>query len=224
MIETFLTFQRFYDIELANEIAEQLNQNGIEYSLEGNQKTNFDPSFANNSIDPGILIKINPKDFAIAHGILEDYYKKQLDTVETNYYLFEFSDKELMEIIAKPDEWGGFDYQLAQKILNDRGKGIKSFTVQKLKEQRINELSVPEKANGLLIIAGYFFAIVGVVIGIIIGAHLSTSKKTLPNGQRIFVYRNEDRKNGNIILLISIIVLLLAILLNLISYFKENDY
>ena len=222
MLGSFLTFQRFYDIESANEIAEQLNQKDIKYLLEGNQKTNFDPSFANNSVDPGIVIKIHSQDFQIAHQILEDYYKRQLDNVEPGYYLYEFSNEELMEIITKPDEWGGFDYQLAQKILNERGKEINTATVKKLKEHRINDLSAPEKASRLLIIAGYFFAFFAFVIGIIIGVHLSTSKKTLPNGQRVFVYRNEDRKNGNRILIISIAILLLGILLYSILYFRED--
>lgn len=224
MAETFLTFQKFHDIEIANEIAEQLNQNGIQFLLEENQKTNFDPSFANNPTEPGILIKVRPEDFAIAHKALEDYYKKQLATVEPSYYLFEFSDEELMEIIAKPDEWGDFDYQLAQKILSDRGKGINSSTVQKLKEQRIDELSAPEKASNSLIIAGYFFALFGAVFGIVIGAHLSKSKKTLPNGKRSFVYGDEDRKNGKRILWMSLIILSLAVLMYLILYFKGNDY
>jgi hypothetical protein len=66
-----------------------------------------------------------------------------------------------MEIIAKPDEWGSFDYQLAQKILNDKGKELKPDTLNNLKGQRIDELSTPEKASKILIVAGYFFIFFG---------------------------------------------------------------
>lgn len=216
MTETYLTFQKFNDIELANEIAGRLKQNDIECFVQDNQGKFFDPSFANNSVEPDIAIKLKPDDFIKANKALEDYYKKQLDTVDKDYYLFEFSDNELTEIISKPDEWGNFDYQLAQKILKDRGKEIKPDTVQNLKTQRIDELSTPEKASKRLIIAGYFFVFFGVVVGIIIGWSLYNSKKTLPNGQRVFVYRNEDRMQGRRIFLMGTIVLVLIIILKLI--------
>lgn len=224
MTETFLTFQKFHDIGLANEIAERLKQNDIEYLLEDNQRKFFDVSFANNTIEPDVIIKLKPEDFTKANKALEDYYKMQLNAVDKDYYLFEFSDEELGEIIAKPDEWGNFDYQLAQKILKERGKEIKLDTVQKLKEQRIDELSTPEKASRLLIVAGYFFIFFGAVIGIIIGWHLYKSKKTLPNGQRVFVYRNDDRNQGSRILLMAAIVLFLAIILKLIILFRGEGF
>ncbi len=216
MTETYLTFQKFNDIELANEIARRLKQNDIECFIQDNQGKFFDPSFANNSVEPDIVIKLKPVDFIKADKALEDYYKKQLDNVDKDYYLFEFSDNELTEIISKPDEWGNFDYELAQKILKDRGKEIKSDIVQDLKAQRIVELSTSEKASKRLIIAGYFFVFFGAVVGIIIGWSLYNSKKTLPNGQRVFVYRNEDRMQGSRILLMGTIVLVLAIILRLI--------
>jgi len=73
-----------------------------------------------------------------------------------------------------------------------------------------------EKAGKRLIIAGYFFVLFGAVVGIIIGWSLYKSKKTLPNGQSVFVYRNEDRMQGSRILLMGTIVLVLAITLRLI--------
>ena len=224
MTETYLTFQKFNDIELANEIAERLKQSDIDCFVEDNQGKFFDPSFANNSVEPNVVIKLKPDDFLKANQALEDYYQKQLDTVDKDYYLFEFSDAELMDMISKPDEWGNFDYQLAQKILKDRGKEIKPDIIQNLKTQRIDELSSPEKASRLLIIAGYFFIFFGAVIGIIIGWSLYNSKKTLPNGLRVFVYRHEDRMQGSRILLMATIVLVLAIIIRIILLITRNDF
>lgn len=116
MIESFLTFKKFNDIELAKEIANRLTQNNIEFLLEDNQKQ-FDITFANNTFDPNISIKIKSKDFIKANEALGKYYKSRLDSVDNDYYLFEFTDDELFEIISKPDEWGPFDYQLSKKSL-----------------------------------------------------------------------------------------------------------
>ena len=168
MTDTFLTFQKFNDIELAKEVAGRLKQNGIDYSLEENQKF-FDPSFANNSIEPDISIKLKADDFSKAHKALEEYYNKTLDNVEQDYYLFDFTDEELIEIVSKPDEWGHFDYKLAQKILRDRGKEIKPEVAELLRTQRIKDLAQPDTTHKYWIYVGYFSAIFGGLFGIMIG-------------------------------------------------------
>ena len=82
MTEPFLTFQKFNDIGLANEIAERLKSFNIDYLLEDNQKF-FDPTFANNNFDADVCIKIRPEDFAkLENGLeLEDGFIKP-DSVE----------------------------------------------------------------------------------------------------------------------------------------------
>jgi hypothetical protein len=206
MADKYLTFQKFNDIELANTIAERLKQNGIDYLLEDNQKI-FDPSFANNTVDTDISIKIRSADFPKAHQTLENFYKDQLGSVDQGYYLFEFTDDELMEIISKPDEWGHFDYQLAQKILQDRGKEIKKEDINLLNAKRIEDLAKPERTENYWIYLGYLTAIFGGVFGIILGSCLAYFRKTLPDGKRVYAYSDAVRMHGRIIFVISIISL-----------------
>ncbi len=120
MANDFTTFQKFQDPELAQDILNLLRQNHLECEIEDHNKF-FDASFANNRIEASIILKIRKDDFEKADKILNDYYSTHLDTVESDYYLFEFTDEELYEIIARPDEWGKYDYLLAQKILKERG-------------------------------------------------------------------------------------------------------
>jgi len=202
MADPFFTFQTFNDIELAKEIGEKLRLANIECLIEDNQRL-FDPSFANNSIQTDISIRLQAKDFAAAHKALEEYYKKELDTIDKGYYLFDFTDDELMEIISKPDEWGHFDYQLAKKILSHRGKEVSPELAIQLKHQRIEELSTPAPSDKYWIFFGYFCAILG-PFGLLIGWILAYFKKTLPDGQRVYAYREEERTHGKIILLISV--------------------
>lgn len=86
-----------------------------------------------------------------------------------------------------------------------------------LKNERLKILSKPEENQKPWIIAGYLFAFLGGGIGIIIGYSLWKSKKTLPNGDRIYSYSSEDRKNGKRIFLISIIIFPLALILKILS-------
>lgn len=214
MNESFLTFKKFKDLELAKEISNQLKQNNIEFLLEDNPKF-FDPTFANNTFDPYILIKIKPEDFTKANAALEEYYKMSLSHVESDYYLFEFTDNELFEIISKPDEWGPFDYQLSKKILGDRGKEVKPEEAKFLKEKRLIELAKPETSPKFWIYFGYFSAIVGGFFGIIIGSSLIYLKKTLPTGKRIYTYGDKERAHGRRILFISCIALIVYLTLAL---------
>jgi hypothetical protein len=57
------------------------------------------------------------------------------------------------------------------------------------------------------IIVGYITAFLGGVLGIFIGWHLLSFKKTLPDGQRVYEYDTNARKHGQKILIIGIVCL-----------------
>jgi hypothetical protein len=204
MADDFLTFQTFADDVLALEMAEQLRQNGIAPLIENN-RVFYDPSYANNSFGSDITLKIRASDFGKARQVLEQYYQKDIENIDRSYHLFQFTDEELIEIVTKPDEWGFLDYQLAQKILKERGKEVNPELVLLLKKQRNKDLETPETAHRYWITAGYIFAFLGGLIGVVIAWTLSYFKKTLPDGRRVFVYREADRDHGSRILLISCI-------------------
>ena len=213
MANALQTFQKFNDAGLANEIAERLRQNNIGCEIESNRV--FEPSFAFNTVEPDICLLLRPEDFVKAHRILGEYYKAQLDSVEKDYYLFSFTDQELLEILIKPDEWGHLDYQLAQKILTERGKDISPDVLDLLKQQRKVDLSRKETAHKYLIWFGYFIALLGGFFGIIIGLTLTYYKKTLPDGETIYAYGESERNHGMRILIISAISMVFWLVLRL---------
>jgi hypothetical protein len=208
MTDNWLTFQRFNDMELANTIGGQLAEAGIQYIIEDNSKF-FNPSFVNNTIDAAISLKLQSAEFPKAQLALEAYYKKQVEQVDKDYYLFQFTDAELTEIVSKPDEWGHFDYQLAQKLLAERGKMVIPEEAIQLKAQRIEVLSQPEPVSKAWIYLGYACAILGGLFGIVAGATIAFMKKTLPDGQRVYAYSEQQRKHGKRILVIAIVSLIL---------------
>src|SRR5690348_14902569 len=146
MINPFETFLSFSDDNLATLAAEKLQKSKIDFFIE-RSKPLLDESIIGNSIDQNIHIKIRRTDFQSAHKALEDYYQTQLENIDKDYYLLSFSIDELKEIVAKPDEWGHFNYQLAQKLLKEQGLEVDPVTLTRLKEDRIKELAKPEKAS-----------------------------------------------------------------------------
>jgi hypothetical protein len=214
MAEELLTFQRFKDEEVANDIAQKLKDASVFFEIENDEKF-FDPTFAKNPMQNEIRIKLKSTDFSKANKVLDEYYKSQTENIDKDYYLFEFSDQELLDILAKPDEWGNLDYQLAQKILKDRGREIKIGDLEILKVKRISELKRPEKSQNWLILIGYISSFFGGFFGIIIGLILTTSKRTLPNGEIVYTYCDSDRKHGRVISGIGLVIFISAIFFRL---------
>jgi len=112
MADNYLTFQKFNDPQLAQTIAHQLAELGIPSQI-ADEHPNFNPSFVTNVVEPTIHLKLRAQDFDQAHQALEEYYRQHLHDVDPDYYLLSFTDQELKDIVAKPDEWGHFDYALA---------------------------------------------------------------------------------------------------------------
>ena len=199
----FLTYQKFNNKFQATELVELLRNNQVECVFEDNS-IKFDPSFANNEINKEYIVKLQKKDFEKVDKILIDQSAKEIDTVDPEYYLFDFNNEELIDLLKKSDEWSKYDYLLAQKILLKRGVEINEHILNTFKLQRIENLAQPDKPQKISIIAGYIFACLGGLIGVFIGYHLLSHKKTLPNGDSIYGYSVNDRKQGKRILILGI--------------------
>ena len=225
MTERMVSFREFSDPEVAGEITRQLSSDGIAFEIEKTAAL-LDSTFIGTSSDPTIIIKLRPSDFSAALTILRNYYKKETDSVDRTYYLFEFNDDELLEILQKPDEWGPLDYELAQKILKERGRSIDGGILLKLNSERKTVLLKPATAGNSLYVVGYFFIAYGVYssvfpytklsllpflflapfFNIVIGHLIYKSKKTLPDGERVFTFVEEDRGRGRIMMYVGWIV------------------
>ena len=211
MKEEFLIFQKFNTESQAEDFGSLLNVNRIEFLIE-NISINFDPILSNNEFGKEYCVKIKKDDFEKANDILREKAKTEINEVPDDYYLLSFTDEELIDVIEKSDEWNKFDVELAQKLLKERGNEITTEQISELKKQRIIELSKPEEGQNVYIIIGYVCALLGGLLGIFIGWHLTTYKKTLPNGNRIYAYSENDRKQGNRILILGIVFIVFWIL------------
>jgi hypothetical protein len=223
MEESFLPFHTFPDASLIGDFIEKLEKNNIVFEVEKTPKI-LDSTISGISSDPDIVVKLRSRDFVRAHECLEEYYKNQISNIDKDYYLFSFSDNELFEIISKPDEWGYLDYELAQKILIDRGQKIDTDLLQKLKSERNRELAKEEHPGFFLYFLAYFFIFNGLLaiispvffygdftfmatlFSVFIGRSIYKNKKTLPNGQSVFCHPIKDRNRGKFLMSFGLIV------------------
>ncbi len=216
MKETISVFRKFPTREQAMELEDLLNQNNIRTQITDNIAP-VDTSFSGNTLQNQYEVKILLSDFDKAEKILENEADNLIGQVDKNHYLFDFTDDELYEILLKADEWNELDYKLAHKILSQRGKSIDAELLKALKKQRLESLAKPEGNQKPWIIAGYFLAILGGFLGIIIGYSLWTSKKSLPNGQKVYSYAETDRLHGKIIFYFGIILFPFYIILKILT-------
>ena len=222
MEPAFITYQRFDDPALADELAGQLESHHIEYRVEEESRT-FDPTFTfNPTSSTDWAVKISPDDFDRVSQLLNEAENKDVDKIGKDYYLYSFTPDELMEVITKADEWSRFDFVLARKILAEKGKVLTDNDIRSLNEKRIEDLKVPDPPQTGWIIIGYICALAGGLLGIFIGWYLSTFKKTLPNGERVYEYTDRDRKHGRRIFYIGIVVLTIAIIYKIIPVFQDG--
>lgn len=157
-------------------------------------------------------VKLKPENFEAANAILEQRAAEDMDELPEGYYLSEFTNDELIDVLAHRYEWSEFDYLHARRLLEERGVDINEQQLQEITVNRLRELTKPEKIHPGWIALGYVFALLGGVVGILTGFGIVYSTKTLPTGIVVPTYSPNDRKHGRYILILSVIVLTAAVL------------
>jgi hypothetical protein len=196
-MEDFITIKKFNTSEEASTVLELLEKNNIEYTIEKEKDSNVqDTVFAGNTYNSNLHIKVKSEDFEKADELLKDVEEINVERLDKDYYLFSFSDDELIEILQNPDEWSYNDYLWAQEILKQRGKEVDTTTLANWKQKRLEFLSQPIKISGNFILFAYIFCLLGGIIGYFMGNYLCNSQKILPNGQQILTYNEESRQKG----------------------------
>ena len=168
MNSDYKQFQVFNNIETLNTFTNLLSDNKIDFEVENNSKI-FDPSFANNDFEKEYIVKIHPNDFEKVYDLEEEIIKNEIQNTPEDYYLFDYNNSELLDIINKRDEWNAFDYYLAKKILNDRGNLITEEKIIEIKKERIEELKKTTEIKSIWIILLYIITILGIFLPLFIG-------------------------------------------------------
>ena len=194
-----------------------LRQHKISCVVNAVEPVSFSTDFLGSTGPQKWALRLNQKDWVKAKDILTLAAQEELKNanIPSDYYLFDFSNDELLEIIKKYDEWNEFDVQLATHLLNERGVDLQKTDIEDLQEERVDDLSEQKSVDKWLLFSGYLLACFGGYISIIIGLYLLTKKQQLPNGEEIYFYDKNTRVNAKVILAIGSISFLISLLLYL---------
>ncbi|MEL6534980.1 MAG: hypothetical protein AAFQ98_06180 [Bacteroidota bacterium] len=190
---SFLTFRSYPSQAKAEETGVLFRTWDIPFKIISTDDT-FDPSFSFNRGATRWEMKIPDDQFDRANQLMEE---QALNTpLPQDHYLRGFSEEELIEVLTKPDEWSEQDFVWAQQLLAAQGKEMTEEALQLLKQQRLAKLREPDSSSPSWTFIAYLAALAGGIVGIGIGYTLWLSKKTLPNGERVYRYRPQDRRHG----------------------------
>jgi len=227
-MEQLHTFQEFENADDAQHMALLLQEHNIPSRVEKYNPL-LDQNFIGKQYNEYVQLKLAPGDFERARQILIDATEIDMNTVDRHYMLFGLKNDELTDILAKPDEWGAYNYKLAQLILKERGVEISSSKTTELQQEHIAELSKQKSLDGTWIVLCYVFSFIALlagiasrmsaltavyaismfpcIVGIIVGWTVMRSMKTLPNGDRIITYDARSRMHARIIFFFSLFAL-----------------
>lgn len=228
-MDPYRTFRRFESESEAATFIQFLTANGIPATMEKVPPI-LDRTLVGEAPGANIEVKVQGNQFTAAQRLLRDSVQIKLDDIEPDYYLLSFTDKELLDIVHRPDEWGEFDQALAVALLRERGIAITEEQVEAAEEARIVELARPRPlsnatlagiygvgAAGFLIsFLGFYQLLHGLTpIALFAGLMMATpvasgiaflkGRRTLPDGSSVYMFDERARRHGRIMIIASVI-------------------
>lgn len=203
----FLTIKNFGHEAPFLELVELLQAHDIPYQTEIYRERLNPISMI--TLSPEFIVKVSPDRFIQVDQILLETAADDVHLADTDHYLFDFKDEELFDILASPDEWSAFDYQLARRILRERGLEVDHKLLDLLQKSRLQELAAPKSNQTFNVLTGYVLALLGGIPGFLWGWNMATARKILPDGKRLYVFSSGDRRHGWQIMVLSLLVMIL---------------
>ncbi len=178
-MDSYINYQEFYDKDSLQAVTDILQENNIKYIVSyPTEKDNL--VLLNNKPKP-LILKIREEDMEKVDGLLFDI------SVESEY-LYSFSDKDIIDIIANPNDWTAYEIRLATRISKQRklkieAKDIRSARTErkeeKKTEERNSDTKVRKNALGWLLGAG-LLSFMGTISEVMLNLKLPVVKLGLP--------------------------------------------
>lgn len=212
MSAPFATYTKFHTPEDAQYLIDLLRYLEIPYTLE-HEVNQLDPVYIGGNIDPMFTLKIPGDRFNDVNALMADLAKKDMAQPGFEHYLQSYTNKELQEIVREPATWNAYDVQVATTLLSERSDEPIPVAVSAVENEG------PVKIQAPWIVLGYIGCLLGLLLfywglsGFFAGLAIVQAKKTLKNGNVIKMFTAEDRKQGRIMMVLSLVCVILGIVL-----------
>jgi len=133
-MDRFIDYQSFPEIEQASGLIAILDSNNIPYEID-DSAARFKLVASTNSPLNQVIVKIREIDIEKANLLQAD----KPDIKIEDHYLYTFSDKDIIDVIANPDEWTKDEQSIAGQIVKQRGLSISAEDIKSARSKKIIE-------------------------------------------------------------------------------------
>lgn len=207
----YATYRTFTDSEEADALRQVLAHHGIPYRID-RAKPAVDLSFDPDHAHERILVFLPLERFADADRAQEAAAPDASNSDLEHHYLQDFSNEELLEILYKSHEWHPGDVMIARKLLETRGVKEDPAMIADKRLEEIIAIREPVAGPPNLIAAGFLLALLGGILGIVLGWSFVTLKERDPNGEEFYKYDGLTRSLGIWMIVSGLSSLLLLVL------------
>lgn len=231
-MEPLLVFNSYPDEAAAEQAAALLRDNGINAEV-SREARSLDSNYLGQQFSDPYLLYLQGNDFDRARSVLEEHTLVDPDNVDPGYQLLSFSDEELLEVMTNKEEWGIFNYKLAEALLKRRGVPIPEVQIAIAQAEQLREKEKAASSGLILLLLGYSSLLSGAVLALtkhpvftllpgglalLLGWMLSYSKRTLSNGVQVYYYTPGARLHGLILFWCSLGIAVIRYLILWIQY------
>lgn len=217
--QAFRFYRDFMNIQEARSITDMLDENKIPFRLETSD-TVIDKAIVGNGLLPKVVLKLLPEDFKRVNQFISEQYKDLTYQEVKDHYLNELDNEELEEIFEKQDEWTIENVQIAKIILAHRGLEIEETEIKEQRAERLANIRAGKTGSKfwmtvyfLALISGLFISLILVVAGLGMSFYYAYGRSTDADGNRHYVYDENTRFLGTIMLYGGITMLIVEILM-----------
>lgn len=205
-------YKSFDTAEIASLLTDLLAENSIPFEVYGPEGKieDFDREGSYSSLEINVL----ESDFDKVDKLIEDRADQELETVAKDYFIFEFSNDELKEVLIHADEWSALDLALAHKLLKDRGEPMDKDQLEIWRAERIAKSAEPQDASQGWVVISYVLAFILPLISLITGLVYMRAKKIDLNDNAVPKYSAETKKHGKMLFTISLFMMIIYTILN----------
>lgn len=208
---------RIFDTkEELQDLEELLKENNLKYFIQE----------SNEIADKKYLLQLSLDDFQKVDELCEKLVEIDLNSLPQDYYLFEYKDEELIEILLNRSEWSEFDYVISKKILSKRNVNLDEYPVFNNVKNNVKAAStdpefIEESFTTENLVMSYFLALLFGPYFLVRYFVIITAKERLEDGSLAFKYDKNLRNNAIAICFIGFVSTLVWLVIFRYNYFKN---
>jgi hypothetical protein len=201
MPDVLPVFDKFFNKEDALNYYTIFTDNGLHPELEKPSEF-FDAIIGHARSNEFYLLRLASNEFPAAKTILEKEIK--LRGIPGDHCLREFNNNELKNILLDDGDWSREDITVAKILLEERSVSLNETEIQNAKAVQKKNIQDQQKLSLPILVLFYLIAPLGALFPIVSGLIIYTMKDYDRDGEKNYVYAEDQRQHGLILCVVGI--------------------